>query len=112
MAEEATIPHDYSRKQWKYVGYRDFCEFAASDHDFLLLRRFDKLTTRALLALQDEIVELEDQLESFENRLMQSGASDVHNGTFREEKQEVRVALVKEIHSKLRIYCQWSEWKA
>ena len=52
------LPPDYNRKQWKYVGYRGYCEFAASDNDFLLLRRFNKLAIRSLLAIQDEIVEL------------------------------------------------------
>lgn len=104
--EQAATPHDYNRKQWKYSGYRGFCDFAASDNDFVLLRRFSKLATRSLLALQDEIVELEDQLGRLEDQLMQSAGPDIHHGSFRQETQDVRVELIKEIQEKLRVYCE------
>ncbi|KAF2692121.1 hypothetical protein K458DRAFT_398458 [Lentithecium fluviatile CBS 122367] len=100
----ATLPPDYHRKQWKYVGYRGFSAFLASDNDLLVLRRFSKLATRSLLALQDELVELEDQLETLEDQLMQSAGPNMHHGSFRQETQDVRVALVEEIQSKLRVY--------
>jgi hypothetical protein len=99
-------PPDLKQKQWKYVGYRGFCHFAASDNDFLLLRRFGNIATRSLLALQDELVELESQLETLENQLMCSTGPEVHHGSFREETQEARVELIKEMTLKLRAYCK------
>lgn len=101
-------PPDYETKRWKYVGYRGFCRFAASDNDFLILRRFGELGIRALLARQDELADLEAQLETLEISLMRSGAPDVDNGTFRDETSEIRANLLAEIDKKLRIYCEKS----
>lgn len=58
----SNLPSDYHKKPWKYAGYRDFSSFVASDNNFFILRRFSTLSARVLLALQDELVELEDQL--------------------------------------------------
>jgi len=101
--EMITDPHR-TKKPWKYVGYRGFCEFIASDDDFFVLRRFSALTSRVLLALQDELVELETQLSFLESRLSDQSAPDVHNGSFRQETQSSRLKLVREIDNKLRAY--------
>jgi hypothetical protein len=63
-SEPSHVPQDYHRKPWKYAGYRDFASFVASDDSFFVLRRFSTLSARVLLALQDELVELEDQLNT------------------------------------------------
>ncbi|KAF2109647.1 hypothetical protein BDV96DRAFT_502346 [Lophiotrema nucula] len=97
-------PDDYSRKQWKYVGYRGFCDFVASDNDFFILRRFSKIATRSLLALQDDLVELENQLKILEGRSMQKAGPDVHHGSFRQETHDERAALIEEMQVKLRNY--------
>ena len=94
----------YDKKQWKYVGYREYSTFLTSDNDFLLLRRFSTITLRVLLALQDELSELEEQLNTIDERLADPKAPDVHNGSFREETSEVRLEIIKEIHSKLKAY--------
>ena len=57
---------ELNRKPWKYVGYKAFSEWAASDNDFFVLRRFGALNTRVILKLQDEISELEEELEKLE----------------------------------------------
>lgn len=95
-------------KPWKDIGYRGFCEFVDSDHDFFLLRRFGNLSVRVLLALQDELCELEAQLQILESRLSDPLAEDVHNGSFREETSESRLALIQEIDKKLRAYSVYS----
>lgn len=95
---------EYEEKQWKYVGYRGFCKFLASDDDFLILRRFGNLSIRVLLALQDELVDLEGQLETIENTLARFDAPDAHNGSFRQETVECRHELIREIDRKLRSY--------
>jgi hypothetical protein len=91
-------------KPWKNIGYRGFCEFVDSDHDFFVLRRFGSLSVRVLLALQDELCELELQLQILERRLSDPTAEDVHNGSFREETSECRLSLIREIDKKLRAY--------
>ncbi|KAH0556095.1 hypothetical protein GP486_005971 [Trichoglossum hirsutum] len=99
-------PQDMRKKPWKYIGYRKFCEFVTSDNDFFILRRFSELTARVLLALQDELSELESQLQILENHLSQKSAPDVHNGSFRQETQETRLQLICKINMKLRAYSQ------
>lgn len=60
LTEMQDITHEDRKKQpWKYIGYRGFCKFVASDDDFFVLRRFSTLSSRVLLALQDELSELE-----------------------------------------------------
>lgn len=88
------------------MGYRGFSEFVASHDNFFILRRFGTLTARVLLSLQDELVELEGQLETLENHLSSAGAPDIHNGSFREETQQARVDLIREIDGKLRAYSE------
>ncbi|KAF2470794.1 uncharacterized protein BDR25DRAFT_369291 [Lindgomyces ingoldianus] len=92
------------KRPWKYVGYRGFCDFVVSDNDFFVLRRFSQLTARVLLALQDELSELEEQLQLLENHLSDPASPDVHNGSLREETSETRLELIREIDKKLRAY--------
>jgi hypothetical protein len=47
---------------WKYVGYKTFSRWMASDSAFLVVRRFGALNARIALSMQDEIVQLEEQL--------------------------------------------------
>jgi hypothetical protein len=99
---DATPPQ--RSKPWKDIGYRGFCKFVDSDHDFFLLRLFVNLSVRVLLALQDELCELETQLDILESRLSDPRAEDIHNGSFREETSESRLALIQEMDKKLRAY--------
>lgn len=102
-----TLPaSELKRKHWKYVGYRGFCEFVTSDDDFFILRRFSQLTARVLLALQDELTELESQLSILETQLSSRSAPDMHNGSFREETSQTRLDIIQEIDKKLRAYSQ------
>jgi hypothetical protein len=98
---------DYEKKPWKYIGYRSFTSFIASDNDFFILRRFSTLAVRVLLALQDELAELEDQLATIDARLSDPLAPDVHNGSFRQETSEMRLELIREIDRKLRSYSEF-----
>lgn len=92
------------KQPWKYVGYRGFCRFLVSDNDFFTLRRFSELTARVLLALQDELCELEDQLQSLEEEMSSESAPNYHNGSFRQETSPIRLDLIQEIDRKLRHY--------
>lgn len=59
---------DCENQPWIYIGYRGFCKFIASDDDFFIFRKFGNLSARVLLALQDELSELEGQLEEIERQ--------------------------------------------
>ena len=89
---------------WKQIGYRGFCKFHVSDDDFFILRRFGELTSRVLLAMQDELAEREDELNALEAHLSSASARDIHNGSFRQEQSRERLALIHAIDQKLRSY--------
>ncbi|KAI5358521.1 hypothetical protein Slin15195_G109690 [Septoria linicola] len=76
---------EVNEKPWKYIGYRTFSRLISAADDLFILRRFGTLTARALLALQDEIVVLEEMLEQLETAVSRRDAPDAHNGSFREE---------------------------
>ncbi|KAF2658978.1 hypothetical protein K491DRAFT_651838 [Lophiostoma macrostomum CBS 122681] len=91
-------------KPWKTIGYRGYSTFLASDNDFLVFRRFGTLNTRVLLLLQDEISVLEQKLEDLDITHSQPAATDIHNGSFRQEVLPERRALLLEVHKKIREY--------
>src|ERR1700722_559445 len=67
-------------KPWKYTGYRVFSQFIASDNDFFVLRRFGTLNARVILALQDQLSKLEEDLEEIDNRCSRLNAGNINNG--------------------------------
>jgi hypothetical protein len=82
----------------KYSGYRVFSRWMASDQAFFILRRFGTLNTRVLLAMQDEIVELEDRLNFMDEEYSRKDYTEqVDNGTFRDDPFDDRRRLVQEI---------------
>ena len=97
---------DIDTKPWKYSGYQSFSAFVASDNDFFVLRRFGDLSARVLLGLQDQISCLEEDLGALEKRVREKDAPDIHNGSFRQETQEERKALVSRAQRLLREYSQ------
>ena len=97
---------DIEEKPWKYIGYRSFSAFIASDNDFFVLRRFGALSARVLLELQDQLSRVEEDLESLEKRVRDEHAPDVHNGSFRQETQIDREALVCQAQRLLKEYSQ------
>lgn len=95
---------EINSKPWKYLGYEEYSSFISSDDDFFVVRRFSALTARIILALQDQLSELEEQLGQLEQNLKRCDSPAVHNGSFREETQGARADLVWEINKKLREY--------
>lgn len=82
----------------KYSGYRVFSRWMASDQAFFILRRFSTLNTRVLLAMQDEIVELEDRLNFMDEEYSRRDYTEpVDNGTFRDDPFNDRRRLVQEV---------------
>ena len=98
---------DIDDKPWKYTGYRSFSAFVASDNDFFILRRFGALSARVLLGLQDQLSLLEEDLEALEKRVREKDAPDIHNGSFRQETETAREALVCQAQRLLRDYSQF-----
>ncbi|KAI1413602.1 hypothetical protein F5Y13DRAFT_160686 [Hypoxylon sp. FL1857] len=95
--------NDILRKPWKYIGYRGYSSFLASDDEFLVLRRFDNLSVRVALSLQDEISVLESELSAIDGEYSRRNAADVNNGTLRHDQQD-RTELLNKIRQKLRHY--------
>lgn len=108
MAETTpmTLPSadEITLKPWKFIGWRGFTQFAATDDDFLVLRRFDESSTRVLLAMQDRIAELEESLLRIDNETSDISAVDVNNGTFRDDPRTDRRALIEQLKAALLEY--------
>ncbi|KAH8724700.1 hypothetical protein GQ44DRAFT_617498 [Phaeosphaeriaceae sp. PMI808] len=98
------IPLSQPSKPWKKVGYRGFSAFLSSDNNFLIFRRFGSVNVRLLLYLQDEIAVLEKELEDLENFHAQDSATDIHNGSFRQEALPQRTKLLETLNVKVRQY--------
>jgi hypothetical protein len=98
-------------KPWKYIGWPGFTRFAASDNDFLLLRRFDVTSTRVLLAMQDNISQLEGSLNNIDAQSCTPNSPDLNNGSFREEHNEERAKIIEKLKTALLEYSEWTEHK-
>ncbi|KAI5921255.1 hypothetical protein F4810DRAFT_372401 [Camillea tinctor] len=94
---------EIGRKPWKFIGYKGYAKFIASEEDFYIVRRFDALNVRVALSLQDEISVLEEQLSQLDNLYSQRDADDVNNGTFRDDLED-RTSLMITISERLYHY--------
>ncbi|KAG4436525.1 hypothetical protein IFR05_007999 [Cadophora sp. M221] len=101
--EPPLTPEEIEKKPWKYIGYRGYSDFIASENDFYIVRRFAALNTRAALALQDKVSVLEEQLEDLDRTYSRRDTVDVHNGSFRDDQEE-RSELMSEIIEALTKY--------
>jgi hypothetical protein len=99
---------DIYKEPWKYIGYKKYSWFLASDDDFLIFRRFGTLNARVLLLLQDELTVAEEKLKALDEQYSLKDAPRLHNGSFRieqrEEKQQERRKLLLEIKDKVSEY--------
>lgn len=96
-------PEELARKPWKYIGYKGYSEFLASENDFYIFRKFEILNSRIALALQDQVFILEEELEELDVRYSSTSATDVNNGSFRDDQPD-REELLEKIHDKLTKY--------
>lgn len=103
--EPALTEEEIEKKPWKYIGYKGYSKFIASDNDFYVVRKFATLNTRVTLALQDEIVVLESDLDVLDAQYSKRDAENLHNGSFRDDRQD-RNALIEKITSKLAKYSE------
>ncbi|KAF3388127.1 hypothetical protein DPV78_012114 [Talaromyces pinophilus] len=91
-------------KPWKYIGYHGYSAFLASDNDFCSFRRFDKLNLRVILALQDKITCLEEELEDIDRLYSRQDVPDENNGSFRYDTRQERVKCIWKIKDALEEY--------
>lgn len=91
---------EIEERPWKYIGYKGYSSFIASEPDFYILRRFASLNMRITLALHDQVTVLEEQLRILDDELSGKNADHFHNGSFRSDI-ETRTKLVEEIAIKL-----------
>ena len=102
--QSSVTKEDIDKRPWKYVGYRGFSTFLASDNDFFILRRFGTLHARVLLALQDQISVLGETLNTIDREASRKEAPHLHNGSFRTDRVQDRMDLILQIDKRLREY--------
>lgn len=94
---------EIAEKPWKYIGYKGYSSFLASEKDFYIFRRFASLNIRIALALQDQVAQLEEELEEIDSEYSRRSAEDLHNGSFRCDRED-RTELLEKIALKLSQY--------
>lgn len=97
---------DIYRYPWKYIGYRGYAQFIASDSDLLVLRPFRDLSARIALRLQDKVSVLEAKLAELDESYSQESVP-VNNGTIRDDKSD-REVILDEINVALDRYRMYS----
>jgi hypothetical protein len=85
-------------------GYPKLAALMSKDEDYIIFRRFSNLNARNLLYLQDELVTLENQLESIDSDLQRIGERDVLKSRERFCEDIGRKELVLEIRRLLAEY--------
>lgn len=82
----------------KHIGYRVFSRLVASDQAFFVLRKFGTLNARVALALQDKIVQLEEELNEHDNyNSGQEVPDDYSNASLRGDDDSRRDKIVQEL---------------
>ncbi|TVY33883.1 hypothetical protein LOCC1_G008063, partial [Lachnellula occidentalis] len=94
---------EIERKPWKYIGYKGYADFLASENDFFIFRKFASLNCRVALSLQDQLSVLESDLDDIDTRYSKKNAGDINNGSFRDDRED-RAELVQSISQKLAQY--------
>lgn len=106
-ARDSPTDEEILRRPWKYIGYKGYSSFLASEDEFFIIRRFDVLNVRISLSLQDELSVLEDELSKIDREYSKRDAAVVvNNGTLRPDQQD-RVELLNKIERKIRHYSKF-----
>ncbi|KAF1969059.1 hypothetical protein BU23DRAFT_591869 [Bimuria novae-zelandiae CBS 107.79] len=109
----ATIPieDEFSRPD-KFLGYKAFSAWMASEDDFFIIRRFQDLNARTILWMQDRIARLEQDLKGMDDYIEKSDPSaKLRNSSLRwdEKYMEPRHRLMRELSTQLHQYNQYVE---
>lgn len=86
---------DIERQPWKYIGYRGYAQFIASDDDLLIFRQFRDLNTRIALRLQDKVSVLETQLKALDDTYSAKQSGPINNGSIRDDMDDRQMVLCK-----------------
>ena len=97
MEERKPSLAEIQEKPWKYLGYKHFSNFIASDDDFSVVRRFGTLNARVILSVQDGISELEEKLNTIDEKCSDTSHIDINNGSFREDPRQDRREIVAKL---------------
>ncbi len=97
---------EIAKKPWKYIGYKGYADFVASDNDFFIFRRFTSLNSRVALFLQDQLSLLEEQLEELDQMYSKKEAGDINNGSFRIDNED-RLKVIEKIYERLEKYSKY-----
>jgi len=102
----SSVISDEEKKQkaWKYEGYPEFTQWMASSNDFLVVRRFSRLGTRAMLLLQDDLTRLEEEIQAMDDYTMNLPSGSGGCGSFRLDEGSPRAAKLREAIPKLKDY--------
>lgn len=104
-SDQVLTEEELDTKPWKYIGYRGYSSYLASETDFQIFRRFKTSSVRVILKLQDKVAELEDELESLDKEHERRECEDVNNGTLRDDDVEGRDELLGKLKLALDEYC-------
>jgi len=99
---------EIEKQPWKYTGYPKYSAWVASSDDFFHVRKFKTLNARVILALQDEIVVLEEKLKTLDKTYSLTTMGPINNGSFRDDQQLTRVDTLEKIKLKLLEYSEWN----
>ncbi|KAI1128640.1 hypothetical protein F5Y10DRAFT_240197 [Nemania abortiva] len=97
---------DIQRQPWRYIGYKRYAEFIASDRCHFIFRRFGALNARVALRLQDRITELEEKLKQLDEHYSSKYGEPFNNGSFRDDMDD-RAAILDELEIYLDRYNQF-----
>ena len=97
---------------YQYQGYPGLSRWMASSSDFLMLRRFSPLQVRCLLALQDDIVRVEREIEAWDvyaQRLPRESKGG-NNGSLGHDPHKPRRALIRQVTPLLDQYSRYAQY--
>ena len=107
-----SIGNAESQEPWKSKGYPELTKWMASSNDFVVVRKFTPLATRALLLLQDDVVRLERDIAQMDAFSRRQPAGQGGTGSFRIDREEAargspRDATVRKAAEKLKEYYEF-----
>ena len=111
FSQDPTVTRDdVINRAWKYAGYKNYTRFVGASRSFFFVRQFRTLNVRVILAMQDGIAEMEEDLKELDDELSRKTTPDTHNGSFRKEHSEERLELIWNIKKRLENYSKRSKY--
>ncbi|KAL4921478.1 hypothetical protein BDW62DRAFT_198045 [Aspergillus aurantiobrunneus] len=86
-------------------GYPEFSKFLATEKNFPIFRRFDRIALRVLLMLQDHVSQTEERLDKLDEKAARLGPGRKNNGSIRNDPDKERKELLGRAFGNLERYC-------